>query len=111
MFINRIIIKLLMKMDKFLLKQSPSISAEMEGASVSCCASLDNSGSSDSDETGEKQTIPTKCVRSVVRRYDEKYLAYGFIGATVSDQPRPQRVICSAGLSNESLNRQTCVVT
>ena len=71
-------------MDKFLVKKRK-----------------DDDDSSESE--CESNTVEGKRRRTTVRRYDEKYLRFGFICVTLNDQPRPQCVICSQTLSNEAM--------
>jgi hypothetical protein len=64
----------------------------------------DDSSNSSSQSEYESKAVPAKKRRTVIRRYDEKYLRFGFICVTVNDQQRPQCVICSQILANEALN-------
>ena len=63
----------------------------------------------DSDDDSSDSSSQTACCvqakkrRTAIRRYDEKYLRFGFICVMVNDQPRLQCVICSQILANEAM--------
>ena len=63
----------------------------------------DDSSDSSSQPECESNAIPKKKRRIAIRRYDEKYLRFGFIYVIVNDQPRPLCVICSQILANEAI--------
>ena len=60
----------------------------------------DDSSDSSSQPECELNAVPEKKRRTAIRRYDEKYLRFGFICVIVNDQPIPQCVICSQILAN-----------
>src|SRR5215469_9839244 len=79
-------------MDKFLIKKATEHKDND-----------DDSSDSSSQPECESNAIPKKKRRIAIRRYDEKYLRFGFICVIVNDQPRPQCVICSQILANEAM--------
>lgn len=79
-------------MDKFLIKKATEHKDND-----------DDSSDSSSQPECKSNAIPKKKRRIAIRRYDEKYLRFGFICVIVNDQPRPQCVICSQILANEAM--------
>lgn len=54
--------------------------------------------------SGQRQLAKTKGLGATKRRkYDERYIKYGFTCIILNDEPRPQCVICSEVLANDSL--------
>ena len=57
----------------------------------------------DDDSSDCSQSTTSSIRKTTVRRYDEKYLSFGFISIIMYDVPRPKCVMCSQVLSNESM--------
>ena len=92
-------------MDKFLIKNvTPGSSAAAAGDDQQTHESSSSDESEGEKESVMQDVVPAKKRRGIVRRYDEKYLNFGFICTIVSGQPRPQCVICSVVLSNGAMN-------
>jgi hypothetical protein len=92
-------------MDKFLLTTSSGTSTDTSRPIVPAVETHENSSSNESDQLDRSKTedVTSKKKRRIVRRYDEKFLTYGFVCTIVSGEPRPQCVVCSTVLSNAAL--------
>ena len=62
-----------------------------------------NPNPNDDDSSDCSQSTTSFFKKSTIRRYDKKYLGFGFISIIMNDIPRPQCVMCSQVLSNESM--------
>ena len=94
-------------MEKFLVLKASRTSSD--DSKVPGPSAVDTSGSSDSDSEDVDESlelenrVTIKKRKRIIRRYDDKFLSYGFVCRVVSGEPRPQCVVCSTVLSNASL--------
>ena len=91
-------------MDRFVIKrvsvQSSSTCAPDENTQANEPGSIIREASS----TSASEPPPKKKVKSWTRQYSDEFLKYGFVKCEQEKgEPRPQCVICSEVLANESL--------
>lgn len=85
-----------------------SASAEGESAAGNTVGSVDIPAEKESTATSNASELPSKQKSkrkkpNVVRKYDPKYLEYGFISIDLDGQPRPFCLICKKKLANSSM--------
>lgn len=82
---------------------SVNIPAETESTPTPNASELENV-SSDSNESELASIQKSKRMKpNVVRKYDPKYLEFGFISIDLDGQPRPFCLICKKSLANSSM--------